>query len=111
MIVKALKKFGDKTTGATYAEQTKILKDHLFECDDELAKERIEKGLVKKATKKEEKTYLESIQPVETIDEETTEEELPVNQTGEEETFVEEETETPNDELAKEVEETEEPTE
>lgn len=33
----------------------------LFECDDELAEERIKKGLVKKATKKEEKEYCDNI--------------------------------------------------
>ncbi len=33
----------------------------IFECDDELAEERIKKGLVKKATKKEEKEYIDSI--------------------------------------------------
>lgn len=60
MIVKSLKKFGDKTTGATYAEQVKIEEGQIFECDDALAEERIERGLVKKATKKEEKEYLES---------------------------------------------------
>jgi uncharacterized membrane protein YheB (UPF0754 family) len=57
MIVKAIKKFGDKTTGETYAEQVKIEEGQVFECDDELAKERIKKKLVKKATKEEEKEY------------------------------------------------------
>lgn len=61
MIVKAIKKFGDKTTGETYAEQVKIEEGQIFECDDELAKERIKNKLVKKATKDEEKAYLDSI--------------------------------------------------
>lgn len=38
----------------------------IFMCSDELAEERIKKGLVKKATKKEEKEYYDSI---DTIDE------------------------------------------
>lgn len=66
MIVKSLKRFGDITTGATYAEQVKIEEGKIFECDDQLAEERIKKGLVKKATKKEEKEYYDSI---DTIDE------------------------------------------
>lgn len=33
----------------------------IFMCDDDLAEERIQKGLVKKATKKEEKEYFDSI--------------------------------------------------
>lgn len=66
MIVKALKKFGDKTTGATYAEQKKIEAGTVFECDDELANERIQNGLVKKASKKEAKEYVDSL---ETLDE------------------------------------------
>lgn len=33
----------------------------IFECDDQLAEERIKKGLVKKTTKKEEKEYYDSI--------------------------------------------------
>lgn len=66
MVVKSLKRFGDITTGATYAEQVKIEEGKIFECDDQLAEERIKKGLVKKATKKEEKEYYDSI---DTIDE------------------------------------------
>ena len=66
MIVKAIYKderhdyFRDKITN------TKRVYGTLFECDDILAKERIEKGLVKKATKKEEKKYIDSL---DTIDE------------------------------------------
>ena len=55
MIVKAIYKpnFGDKTTGETYETQVKRNYGDVFECDDELANERIEKGFVKKASKKE----------------------------------------------------------
>lgn len=55
MIVKAIYKpnFGDKTTGETYETQVKRIYGDVFECDDELANERIEKGFVKKASKKE----------------------------------------------------------
>lgn len=68
MIVKSLKRFGDITTGATYAEQVKIEEGKIFECDDQLAEERIKKGLVKKATKKEEKEYYDSIDTVDEDD-------------------------------------------
>lgn len=63
MIVKAICKpnFGDVTTGDTYEQQVKRNYGDIFECDDELAEERIRKGLVKKATKKEEKEYYDSI--------------------------------------------------
>ena len=61
MIVKAIQKFGDKTTGATYAEQVKIEEGQVFECDDNIAKDRSKSKLVKKATKEEEKAYLDSI--------------------------------------------------
>ena len=40
----------------------------IFECDDQLAEERIKKGLVKKATKKEEKEYYDSIDTVDEDD-------------------------------------------
>lgn len=63
MIVKAIYQpnFGDATTGDTYEQQVKRNYGDIFECDDELAEERIRKGLVKKATKKEEKEYYDSI--------------------------------------------------
>lgn len=63
MIVKAIYEpnFGDITTGNNYASQVKRYPGDIFECDDELAEERIKKGLVKKATKKEEKEYYDSI--------------------------------------------------
>lgn len=73
MIVKANYKdkehdyFRDKTTAEKIADQVKRHYGDIFECDDELAEERIKKGLVKKATKKEEKEYYDSI---DTIDEE-----------------------------------------
>lgn len=57
MIVKVIKHFGDKETGATYAEQIKREVGNIFECSDELANERIEKGFVKKASAKEIKEY------------------------------------------------------
>lgn len=61
MIVKAIYKpnFGDKTTGETYETQVKRIYGDVFECDDELANERIEKGFVKKASKKEIEEYEE----------------------------------------------------
>ena len=40
----------------------------IFMCSDELAEERIKKGLVKKATKKEEKEYYDSIDTVDEDD-------------------------------------------
>ena len=63
MIVKAIytPNFGDKTTGKTYEEQIKRYPGDIFECDDELAKERIRKGFVKKATKEEIKEYENTI--------------------------------------------------
>lgn len=72
MIVKANYKdkeydyFRDKTTAEKIADQVKRHYGDIFECDDELAEERIKKGFVKKATKKEEKEYYDSI---DTIDE------------------------------------------
>lgn len=61
MIVKAIFKpdFGDITTGETYATQVKRYPGDFFECDDKLAKERIKKGLVVKATPEEIKEYKE----------------------------------------------------
>lgn len=61
MIVRSLMKFGDKTTGATYEEQVKIEEGQVFECDKELAEERIKKGLVRKATPNEIKKYKETL--------------------------------------------------
>lgn len=60
MIVKSLIKFGDKTTGATYAEQFKREVGDIFECSDELANERIEKGFVVKATDEETKIFVDN---------------------------------------------------
>lgn len=59
MIVKAIynPNFGDKTTGETYETQIKRCPGDIFECDDELAEERIKGGFVKKATAKEIKEY------------------------------------------------------
>ena len=66
MIVKAIYK--DKINDFFRDKETKQNRKYgtLFECDDALAEERIKKGLVKKATKKEEKEYIDSI---ETFDE------------------------------------------
>lgn len=67
MIVKAIYKdkehdyFRDKTTNENIENQVKRHYGDLFECDDDLAEERIKKGLVKKATKKEEKEYCDNI--------------------------------------------------
>ena len=61
MIVRSLMKFGDKTTGATYEEQVKIEEGQVFECDKELAEERIKKGLVRKATPNEIRKYKERL--------------------------------------------------
>lgn len=61
MIVKAIYKdkdfdyFNDKVTGV----QRKY--GDIFECDDDLANERIKNKFVKKATKEEEKAYIDSI--------------------------------------------------
>lgn len=61
MIVKAIYKdkdfdyFNDKVTGV----QRKY--GDIFECDDEIAQERIKNKFVKKATKEEEKAYIDSI--------------------------------------------------
>ncbi len=63
MIVKAIYKdkehdyFRDKTTAEKIENQVKRHYGDLFGCDDELAEERIKKGLVKKARKYEEKEY------------------------------------------------------
>lgn len=67
MIVKAIYKdkehdyFRDKSTAENIQDQVKRYYGDIFECDDDLAEERIKKGLVKKATKKEEKQYYDSI--------------------------------------------------
>ena len=72
MIVKAIynPNFGDKTTGETYNEQVKRYPGDIFECEDALAKERIKKGFVTKATKEEIEKYkkqqVELEQPKET---------------------------------------------
>lgn len=64
MIVKAIYKdekfnyFRDKTTSDKLEEQTKRFYGDVFECDDEVAKERIAKGFAKKATPKEAKQFL-----------------------------------------------------
>lgn len=74
MIVKANYKdkdydyFRDKTTAEKITDQVKRHYGDIFECDDQLAEERIKKGLVKKATKKEEKEYYDNIDTVDEDD-------------------------------------------
>ncbi len=74
MIVKANYKdkdhdyFRDKSTAEKIADQIKRHYGDIFECDDESAEERIKKGLVKKANKKEEKEYYDSIDTVDEDD-------------------------------------------
>lgn len=67
MIVKAIynPNFGDKTTGKTYEEQVKRYPGDIFECEDALAKERIKKGFVVKATKEEIEEYKKQQEEIE----------------------------------------------
>lgn len=71
MIVKANYKpnFGDKTTGETYETQVKRNYGDIFECDDALAKERIKKGFVIKATKEEIEEYKKQQEELEKLKE------------------------------------------
>ena len=55
MIVKAIFKDEKHDYFRDVQTKTKRVFGEIFECDDEIAEQRIEKGLVKKATKKEEK--------------------------------------------------------
>lgn len=63
MIVKAIYKddkynyFRDETTSNEITNQTKRVFGEIFECEDTLAKERIKKGLVVKASKEEIKEF------------------------------------------------------
>lgn len=72
MLVKAILKndkydyFRDKTTAKNIEDQVKRHYGELFECADDLAKERIEKGFVKKATRKEIKEF-EKIMKINTL--------------------------------------------
>ena len=68
MIVKAIYKNEKHDYFRDVQTKTKRVFGEIFECDDEIAEQRIEKGLVKKATKKEEKEYYDSI---DTNDDET----------------------------------------
>ena len=68
MIVKAIFKDEKHDYFRDVQTKTKRIFGEIFECDDEIAEQRIEKGLVKKATKKEEKEYYDSI---DTNDDET----------------------------------------
>lgn len=67
MIVKAIYKDDNHNYFRDVQTDTKRIYGDVFECDDEIAEERIKKGLVKKASKKEEKEYYDSI---DTIDDE-----------------------------------------
>ena len=62
MIVKAIFKDEKHDYFRDVQTKTKRVFGEIFECDDEKAEQRIEKGLVKKATKKEEKEYYDSIE-------------------------------------------------
>ena len=62
MIVKAIYKDENNNYFRDVQTKTKRVYGEIFECDDEIAEQRIEKGLVKKATKKEEKEYYDSIE-------------------------------------------------
>lgn len=62
MIVKAIFKDEKHNYFRDVQTKTKRVFGEIFECDDEIAEQRIEKGLVKKATKKEEKEYYDSIE-------------------------------------------------
>lgn len=73
--------FRDKTTAENIVDQVKRHYGDIFECDDELAEERIKKGLVKKASKKEEKEYYDSI---DTVDED----DIPVSTEQEEQQMI-----------------------
>lgn len=66
MLVKAIFRNKDYDYFRDIETNEKRVYGDIFECDDQLAEERIKKGLVKKATKKEEKEYYDSI---DTIDE------------------------------------------
>lgn len=62
MIVKAIYKDEKHDYFRDIQTRTKRVFGEIFECDDEIAEERIKKGLVKKATKKEEKEYCDNIE-------------------------------------------------
>lgn len=72
MIVKAIYKneernyFRDKTTAEKIEDQVKRTYGDIFECDDNIAEERIDGGFVVEATDEEKKQYVDSIT---TIDE------------------------------------------
>ena len=68
MIVKACFKNKDYDYFRDIETNKKRVYGDIFMCSDELAEERIKKGLVKKATKKEEKEYYDSIDTVDEDD-------------------------------------------
>ena len=69
MKIKCVKGFRDKTTAKKIEEQTKIVIGQILECDDELAKERIEKGLCEEYIEPIEEVQNMTNQVVETVDE------------------------------------------
>lgn len=62
MIVKAIYKDKNFNYFRDVETNDKRVYGDVFECNDVLAEERIEKGLVKRASKKEEKEYLEQLE-------------------------------------------------
>lgn len=62
MIVKAIYKDKNFNYFRDIETNVKRMYGDIFECDDKLAEERISKGLVKKANKKEEAEYLASLE-------------------------------------------------
>jgi len=60
MVVKAVYKDKDYDYFRDVETNEKRIYGDIFECNDELAEERIKKGLVKKATDKETKKFLNS---------------------------------------------------
>lgn len=62
MIVKAIYKDKNFNYFRDVETNDKRVYGDVFECDDALAEKRIEKGLVKRASKKEEKEYLEQLE-------------------------------------------------
>lgn len=75
MIVKAIFKDENFNYFRDIETDEKRFFGDIFECDEELAKERIEKKLVKKASKKEEEEYLKAKEEAEKAKENSEKEE------------------------------------
>lgn len=86
MIVKAIYK--DKTYNYFRDEETndKRVFGDVFECSDELAEKRIEKKLVKEASKKEKEEYLKQQELEKNKDKEESEEEVKDEETNDDQT-------------------------